>query len=185
MACWLRNPVTMTPEDNPGRMRYALLQNGSSFACKVLRELQHQGFAPDLLVLPEYAPAGKPGSVLMAVAAESRLAQLAGDIEIDYAPQAEQSRLAERLQRENCDFLLVACWPYLIGPAIVDSVTQPRAQSASVAVAGLPGRGSHRRANQTRRVAHRRQLAPIEPTLRSGRYSVASRPHRCLARQRS
>lgn len=112
----------MTPEGNSGPARYALLQNGSSFACEVLQGLQQRGFAPDLLVLPEYPPACAPASVLMAAKPESRLTQLAGDIEIAYAPQAEQSRFAERLRRAGFDFLLVACWPYLIEPAIVNSV---------------------------------------------------------------
>jgi methionyl-tRNA formyltransferase len=104
--------------------RYALLLNGSNFACEVLRALQQQGLPPDLLVLPEYPPASVTTAALIEEARPNPLAQLAGDIEIAYAPRLQQARLAQRLRQAKFDFLLVACWPYLIEQPVIDSVAR-------------------------------------------------------------
>lgn len=103
---------------------YALLLNGSNFACEVLRALQQQGLPPDLLVLPRYPPASAPTAALVEEVSPHPLARLAGDIEIDYAPRLHQARLAQRLRQEKFAFLLIACWPYLIEQSVVDSVTR-------------------------------------------------------------
>jgi methionyl-tRNA formyltransferase len=102
--------------------RYALLLNGSDFACEVLRALQQQDCRPDLLVLPEYPPAAATSPALVEVASPQPLARLAGDSKIAYAPRLQQARLAQRLRQAKFDFLLVACWPYLIEQCVVDSV---------------------------------------------------------------
>jgi methionyl-tRNA formyltransferase len=90
----------------------------------VLRALQQRGFPPDLLVLPEYPPASVTTAALIEETSPQPLARLAGDIEIDFAPRLQQARLAQRLRQANFDFLLVACWPYLISQAVIDSVTR-------------------------------------------------------------
>lgn len=108
---------------SPPRPRYALLLNGSNFACEVLRELQRQGHSPDLLVLPEYPPAIITTPALIEQARPQGLSRFADDIEIAYAPRTQQAQLAQRLQQFKFDFLLVACWPYLIEQGVVDSVT--------------------------------------------------------------
>jgi len=104
--------------------RYALLLNGSNFACEVLRALQQHGLPPNLLVLPEYPPASLKTAALIEEARPNPLARLAGDIEIAYAPRSQQARFAQRLRQAKFDFLLVACWPYLIEQSVVDSVTR-------------------------------------------------------------
>jgi methionyl-tRNA formyltransferase len=108
---------------SPLRPRYALLLNGSNFACEVLRSLQEQGHPPDLLVLPEYPPASAASSALLEEGRSQPLLRLAGALDIAYAPRAHQARLARRLRQAKLDFLLVACWPYLIEQAVVDSVS--------------------------------------------------------------
>ena len=113
----------MTVDELPPRPRYALLLNGSGFACEVLRALQEQGFPPDLLLLPEYPPASATSPALVEIARPQPLSRLAGDIEIGYAPGAQQAELAQRLRQAQFAFLLVACWPYLIEQTVVDSVT--------------------------------------------------------------
>jgi methionyl-tRNA formyltransferase len=104
--------------------RYALLLNGSNFACEVLRALQQQDLPPDLLVLPQYPPAGAIAAASIVETSPQPLARLAGDIEIAYAPRLQQSRLAQRLRQAKFDFLLIACWPYLVEQCVVDSVTR-------------------------------------------------------------
>jgi len=114
----------MTAERPSAAARYALLLNGSQFACEVLRALRRRGFPPDLLVLPEYPPADARHCALLEEGAPRALSGLAGDIEIAYAPRAHQTRLARRLRAARFDFLLVACWPYLISQAVIDSATR-------------------------------------------------------------
>jgi phosphoribosylglycinamide formyltransferase-1 len=111
--------MTLNPQP---RARYALLLNGSHFACEVLQALQQQGFPPDLLVLPEYPPASATSFALIEEGRPQPLSGLAGACEIAYAPRAHQARLAQRLRQAKFDFLLVACWPYLIEQTVVDSV---------------------------------------------------------------
>jgi len=123
-VCWRHSPATMTADALSSRARFALLLNGSRFACEVLRALQEQGFPPDLLVLPEYPPAASTGGALVEVTRPQPLLEMAGAIEVAYAPGAQPEKLAERLRQSAIDFLLVACWPYLIAPLVVDSVTR-------------------------------------------------------------
>ncbi len=44
---------------------------------------------------------------------------LVGDCPVDYAPAAEQEQFAARFAARRIDFILVACWPYLIGAALL------------------------------------------------------------------
>ena len=107
--------------------RFALFLNGANFACEVLQSLQHQGFEPALLVLPEYSPAATPAATNLIQRQrkpQHRLSQLAGYIEIAYAPPALQAQCACLLQQRSIEYMLVACWPYLIDQQIVNSVTR-------------------------------------------------------------
>ena len=116
-----------TPDSEAAGKRYALLLNGANFACEVLQNLQKSGFPPDLLVLPEYAPANAAAAnpaTLVQGGPQRRLQRLAGSIPIAYAPEARQADCARLLQQRQIDFLLVACWPYLIGPELIASVTR-------------------------------------------------------------
>ena len=113
----------MTP-DKPGvAPRYALLLNGSRFACAVLQELLDENKAPALLILPEYAPAVS-GDTILHSTKKLPLQGLAGTIEVGYAPRTQQAKLASRLGRDSFEYLLVACWPYLIDCEVVTSVSR-------------------------------------------------------------
>jgi methionyl-tRNA formyltransferase len=117
----------MTIEAQVRDYRYALLLNGSNFACEVLQALRHLHRPPALLVLPEYAPARSPAAAareLVAARPQRRLLQLAHSLPIAYAPEALQSQCARLIRRRAIDFLLVACWPYLIGPELIDSAAR-------------------------------------------------------------
>jgi methionyl-tRNA formyltransferase len=117
----------VAPDVAFGKPRFALFLNGANFACEVLQSLQHQGFEPALLVLPEYSPAATPAStnlIQRQSKPQHRLSQLAGNIEIAYAPPALQAQCACLLQQRAIEFMLVACWPYLIDQQIVNSVTR-------------------------------------------------------------
>jgi hypothetical protein len=111
--------------------RFALFSNGANFACEALQSLQLKGFRPALLVLPEYSPAMTPavtpGSITLVqnpCKPARRLIQLAGPVEIAYAPPAQQMQCSRLLQQHAIEFMLVACWPYLIDKSVVDSVSK-------------------------------------------------------------
>jgi methionyl-tRNA formyltransferase len=107
--------------------RYALMLNGANFACEVLQSLQQDGFPPAFLVLPEYAPADSKvvrAFELEPLGPRRRLQDLAGSIPIVYAPQLEQANCAQTLRQQAIEFLLVACWPYLIGPEMIASASK-------------------------------------------------------------
>ena len=117
----------MTSSSEACTMRYALLLNGANFSCEVLQCLQQSNVPPDLLVLPEYAPAVErlsPPVDLVQAEPGRRLLSLAGSIRVAYAPATEQARCAQLLRQQAIDFLLVACWPYLIQPILIDSASK-------------------------------------------------------------
>ena len=111
----------MKPEPGePGRS-FALLASGAAFSCEVLDRLLQCRRPPDLLVLPEYPPADMPAADLLATAKPRRLLQLAQDTDVEYAPAAWQNTLAAQVRQRGFDFLLIACWPYLLAPALIES----------------------------------------------------------------
>jgi methionyl-tRNA formyltransferase len=117
----------MTPDNEARETRYVLLLNGANFACEVLQALQQLDFPPALLVVPEYPPAAIPDAQSVELDAgrpRSRLQQLAGPIPLAYAPAQHQQRCARLIRQRSIDFLLVACWPYLIGAEMIASVSK-------------------------------------------------------------
>ena len=103
------------PDKSSGRIGYAMLANGAPFSVAVLQALREQGLPPRVLVLPEYAPARQSPADIHGVAPTSSLLQLASNIELVYVPRQRQAQGAEKLRQRGIDYLLVACWPYLIG----------------------------------------------------------------------
>lgn len=128
----------MSPESDLPRDRFALLASGANFSCEVLQALRENHFLPTLLVVPEYPPAKKlpdPGTEIVTAAPRRRFLELGQDIEIDYAPAARQAEFARLVQQAAIDFLLVACWPYLISEALI---TSPRKAALNLHPSLLP-----------------------------------------------
>ena len=103
---------------------YALLASGANFSCEVLQALRQRHYSPSLLILPEFPPA--PATPLATPditfnTPQRRLLQQAPDTEIGYAPQAQQASCASLIRQHSIDFLLVACWPYLIDTILIKS----------------------------------------------------------------
>jgi methionyl-tRNA formyltransferase len=124
-------PATMEIDAPRRDPRVALLLNGSNFACEVLQALRQSNVRPRLLVLPEYPPAMRSATrsapaaeMLTQTLPRSRLLQLAGNLEIAYAPRAQQVQCAHLLRQHKIEFLLVACWPYLIDRLLLESATK-------------------------------------------------------------
>lgn len=115
----------MSPEAGKGRS-FALLASGARFSCAVLQGLSRRNHRPDLLLLPEFAPAPKAelgGVEIVSPEPARRLLRIAADIEIGYAPRSRQQETAALLSARGIDFMLVACWPYLIDATLAASVT--------------------------------------------------------------
>ena len=103
---------------------FALLASGANFSCEVFQALVDRAYLPELLALPEYPPAATPEAShvhLVTAAPERRLLNLAQDIEIVHVPAREQADFAHRIERQQIEFMLVACWPYLIQSRLIDS----------------------------------------------------------------
>ena len=119
-------PATMEIDAAPRKPRFALFLNGSNFACEVLQALRQSNVCPTLLVLPEYPPATRAGptvEMLTETSPRSRLLQ-PGSIEIVYAPRAHQVQCAHLLRQHRIEFILVACWPYLIDKPLLECATR-------------------------------------------------------------
>ena len=107
--------------------RFALLMNGTHFACEVLQSLLNLQHPPELLILPEYPPAPEvtsPGREIIAPVQHPQLKQLAPEIETGYAPAPLQAQCASLLRQHAIDFILVACWPYLIDALLIESAAK-------------------------------------------------------------
>ena len=106
------------------KYRFALLLNGANFACEVLQSLLRLQCPPELLILPEYPPApghAQAGRDIIAPAPHRQLSQLAPSLETGYAPAPLQAECALLLRQRAIDFILVACWPYLIDTVLIES----------------------------------------------------------------
>ena len=117
-------PVMTNPENTKRNIKFALFANGANFSCRVLHHLIQNNFQPEMIVLPEYPGAhDQPVSELnfKSKIRTNPIREISNDIRLEYAPRSEQAALAPVLSEHSFDYLLVACWPYLIDNAIVRS----------------------------------------------------------------
>lgn len=106
---------------------FALLASGANFSCEVLQALLQCHYSPKLLILPEYPPAQSspvPDNEIISSAPERRLLEQAQGIDIGYAPKLEQQKCANLIRQYAIEFLLVACWPYLIDRPLIESAAK-------------------------------------------------------------
>lgn len=117
----MTRPDPRSTRRRPATIDFALFATGAPFSCEVLRALRRRGCRPRRIVLPFYPPAARPpGDLeLSSIASQGEFADLADDCVLDYAPAAEQEQFAVRFAAHRIDFILVACWPYLIGAALL------------------------------------------------------------------
>ena len=113
----------MTTPDASTAPRFALFTNGARFSCAVLNRLRACKFIPDLLVLPEYPPATYQADIIQ-ITPSRKILSLGPNIELAYAPRQDQAQCAELIRRKNLDFILLACWPYLLESEMRLSVNQ-------------------------------------------------------------
>jgi methionyl-tRNA formyltransferase len=118
--------MPVDPGKSPARSntRFALLTNGANFGREVLRSLLAQQYPPALLVLPEYPPAAQESRNILVSTPIHQLQQLAPSIETGFAPAPLQAQCAALLRQRAIDFILVACWPYLINAVLLESAAR-------------------------------------------------------------
>lgn len=112
------------PDGGLTRPGFALFCSGASFSCAVLSALSKFGYQPDLLVLPEFAPVENPPSsngMFFEPYSAREILTLADGVEIAYAPKSRQLDCADSIRRRQLDFVLIACWPYLICDSLIAS----------------------------------------------------------------
>ena len=98
--------------------RFAFFASGAAFSRAVFNCLTGRGRIPALVVLPEYPPTRVENNLLEVEPARAFL-DLVNGIELAYAPRSEQESCARLLRKRDIDYLLVACWPYLIGQELI------------------------------------------------------------------
>ena len=98
--------------------RLAVCLSDAGFSRRVLAELLARELYPSLVLIPEFSPATQPRGVELAAAPTRAIIGLIGDLPLVYAASANDSELASRLRQAEIDYLLVACWPYLLGPCL-------------------------------------------------------------------
>ncbi len=108
-------------EPRSAAIEFALFATGAPFSCEVLRALRERGCRPRRIVVPSFPPAALDDTRvdLLTAAAPDEFSALAGDSDFDHAPPALEANCAARLRAARIDFILVACWPYLLGPQTI------------------------------------------------------------------
>jgi methionyl-tRNA formyltransferase len=107
-----------------------LFGNGSFYSIAVLDNLLSWGITPISIALPEFPPSTHNNKV-SAIDVEqglsaNKLTETASRflIPLVYAPRALSASLPAKLAAFKADYILVACWPYLLAPAVIDSISK-------------------------------------------------------------
>ena len=112
--------------------RIILFGTGALFSTAVLDQLLANGLIPDALVLPGFAPSRLNRLADIPLAdipvdsggKDNRFVSAAKQLSISliYLPESSQTSQARAIAGVKADFILVACWPYLLGTEIVNAV---------------------------------------------------------------
>ncbi len=111
------------------QQKVILFGTGARFSVAVLDHLLAHELKPVALVLPQFAP-GKVKTVielpLQVSTKENQFVTQAKRLSIPliYLPESTQSTQVHRLAAFATDFLLLACWPFLLSPQIVNSASK-------------------------------------------------------------
>jgi len=117
----------MIRTEDPSSRNFILFCSGAPFGYAVLQALRARNCLPRAVVLPQYPPAQVAGlerKLFRSTDDPNPFAQLLGDLPLEYAPRAGQREFADRLSKAKIDYILVACWPYLIDDRIIASAVR-------------------------------------------------------------
>ncbi len=121
-----------------------LFGTGAQFSIAVLDNLLSHGLVPVAMVLPQFAPSESKGLHELpvdVVGKENRFVTQAKRLSIPliYLLEPSQSLRADKLAAFNADFRLVACWPYLLCPEIVNTAGKAALNMHPSLLPGYPG----------------------------------------------
>ena len=105
----------MTNRD-AGRPRLGVCLSDAGFSRAVLGELLERELDPALLLLPEFPPAARSAEIAVVAPPTRKILQLIDKLPLVYAAGLDDTELARQLRDARIDYLLVACWPHLLGP---------------------------------------------------------------------
>lgn len=115
----------MIPDTAP--FSFALLCSAADLSRAVMQALERRHYLPRLILLPEYEPARPRRGASEPIHVAAPRLDFPGwveDIEIVYTPAALQRQGADRIRQRSIEFMLVACWPYLIAEALRGAATR-------------------------------------------------------------
>jgi len=109
------------------RRSVILFGTGARVSVTVLDQLLAHGLKPVALALPEFAPAilERMGETQVESGAkENRFITQARQLSIQmiYLPESSQTPMVQKIAALKADFILVACWPYLLSPEIINAI---------------------------------------------------------------
>ena len=101
--------------------RFLFFGTGANFTIAVINRLIALNRLPFAIVVPEYPPIRSDTRFPVELPSkENPLIKKADEINIKtlYLPQMDQSGLIQQLDGIDIDFILVACWPYLLSKEV-------------------------------------------------------------------
>ena len=110
------------PDPAASTARFALFASGAPFSVYVFEALLRAQCLPQLIAKPGYPAATEPAAgAIVSVRNEPAFDCLVRDLPQLHVARNGQRECAARLRRAAIDFLLVACWPWLIQPELYQS----------------------------------------------------------------
>ena len=106
------------------RASVILFGTGGYFSTQVLKHLCSCHLQPIALVLPEYPPVHLPKSQQFKIENEPINNSFVSEAEVlsvplIYGPRANVPKLVEHIAKFRADYILVACWPYLLSSELI------------------------------------------------------------------
>ena len=123
MGCYKNRSVTTRIKFSVDN-QFALFTNGSPFSTQVVQALSNRKLTPSLIALPGYGPPKEQQDCRFQIAStnrKSRFQQLIAAYPKHYLQQTQQEEIVAQLRTIGIDFILVACWPFLIRESVVRS----------------------------------------------------------------
>ncbi len=96
--------------------RLCVCLSDAGFSRAVLGELLARKLDPSLVMLPEFPPAAISANIAVVEPPTRKILQLIDKQRLVYAAGFDDAELARQLRDAGVDYLLVACWPHLLGP---------------------------------------------------------------------
>ncbi len=100
--------------------RFLFFATGANYSLLVFNRLVELNQLPLAVVIPEYPPTRQSSSITLPLSfnqIENPLIKKANalGLSVIYAPEAFEQQFIDQFRGMSVDFILLACWPYLLG----------------------------------------------------------------------